>query len=229
MTVKPGIYHKPTFDHIPEQKRAKIIDVAVSEFANNGFENANINVIARKAGVSVGSLYKYFDTKTDLFLTAVNFGVQNVERIVEAVAGSSEDVMVRLERLTRIAIDFSRRHSVLIKLYNEITSENNSELVIQLSSAMEAAAAKAYKAVIRDGQRTGEIRSDIDIGLAAFLVDTLIMGFQFSYACDYYIERFRLYSGDDILEKDDLVVESFLKFIRAALEPDKTKNGEKDL
>ena len=31
---------------------------AIGEFANKGFDNANINVIASKAGVSVGSLYK---------------------------------------------------------------------------------------------------------------------------------------------------------------------------
>ena len=42
------IYCKPTFNNIPEEKRRKILDVAVMEFANHGFENANINVIAKK-------------------------------------------------------------------------------------------------------------------------------------------------------------------------------------
>ena len=70
-----NVYHKPTFDNISEEKRKKILDVAVNEFANHGFENANINTIAKKADVSVGSLYKYFDTKADLFLTSVNYGV----------------------------------------------------------------------------------------------------------------------------------------------------------
>ena len=55
-------YHKSTFDNIPEEKRSKILSVAVNEFATQGFENANINTIAKKAEVSVGSLYKYFDT-----------------------------------------------------------------------------------------------------------------------------------------------------------------------
>ena len=57
------MYCKPTFLNIPPEKREKILAVAVNEFAYNGFENANINVIAKKAEVSVGSLYKYFDTK----------------------------------------------------------------------------------------------------------------------------------------------------------------------
>ena len=43
------IYHKPTFNNIPVEKRKKILDVAINEFANQGFENANINTIAKKA------------------------------------------------------------------------------------------------------------------------------------------------------------------------------------
>ena len=79
-------YCKPTFMNIPQEKREKILSVAVNEFAYNGFENANINTIAKKAEVSVGSLYKYFDTKTDLFMTSVHYGVSNLEVIVESVS-----------------------------------------------------------------------------------------------------------------------------------------------
>ena len=48
------VYYKPTFSNISEEKRTKILTVAVNEFANNGFNNANINTIAKKAEVSVG-------------------------------------------------------------------------------------------------------------------------------------------------------------------------------
>ena len=93
-----AIYYKPTFSNISEEKRRKILTVAVGEFANNGFNNANINTIAKKAEVSVGSLYKYFDTKTDLFLTSVNYGINNLEAVLESVINSAEDVMVKLEK-----------------------------------------------------------------------------------------------------------------------------------
>lgn len=41
-------YCKPTFMNIPQEKREKILSVAANEFANHGFENANINTIAKK-------------------------------------------------------------------------------------------------------------------------------------------------------------------------------------
>ena len=184
-----NIYCKPTFMNIPKEKREKILSVAVNEFAYNGFNNANINTIAKKAEVSVGSLYKYFDTKTDLFLTSVNYALQNLEIIMETIVESQEDVMIKLEKLVRVAIEFSRSNSVLIKLYNEVTSESNAEVVKKIAEHVESITSQAYKKAFIDGQVAGEIRSDIDPGMAAFFVDNLLMNIQFSYACEYYCER----------------------------------------
>ena len=212
-----NIYYKPTFMNITQEKRDKILSVAVSEFAHNGFNNANINTIAKKAGVSVGSLYKYFDTKTDLFLTSVHYGITSLEVIVDGIVNSQDDVMVKLEKLIRIAIEFSRRNKVLIKLYNEFTSESNSELAKKIAADMESITSQAYKQTIIEGQVAGEIRTDIDPGMAAFLVDNMLMNIQFSYACDYYSERYKIYAGDDIFLKDEFAIENILRFIKAAL------------
>ena len=212
-----NIYCKPTFMNIPEEKREKILSVAVNEFAHNGFENANINTIAKKAEVSVGSLYKYFDTKTDLFLTSVDYGLKNLEVIMETIVKSDEDVMVKLEKLIRVAIEFSRRNTVLIKLYNEVTSESNAELVKKIATYVESVTSEAYKKAVIEGQVAGEIRTDIDPGMAAFFVDNLLMNIQFSYACDYYCERYKIYAGEDIFQKDEFAIENILRFIKAAL------------
>ena len=219
---KPGaVFHKSTFEKISPDKRDKILRVAVHEFATCGFENANINTIAKKAGVSVGSLYKYFDTKSDLFLTCLNFGIETLETLLNEVVGSDIDVMLKLEQILRAAMEFSRQNSEMIMLYNEFTTESNAELGMQLVEKLETLTAKAYKAAIIQGQVEGEIRADIDPGMAAFLVDNLLMNIQFSYACAYYKARFRHYVGEDIFEKDSFVIENILRFIKAALKPQK--------
>lgn len=222
MAFEPGaVYHKPTFDNIPKEKRVKILTIAVDEFANKGFENTNINTIAKRCEISVGSLYKYFDTKVDLFLTSVNYGIESLESILGEIVVSEEDVMLKLEKLVRAAISFSRTNSVLIKLYNEFTTESNSELGKQLARRMEKITSDAYKQTIIHGQVSGEIRTDIDPGMAAFLIDDMLMNIQFSYACDYYVERFKIYTGEDIFQKDEFVIENILRFAKAALAPKK--------
>ena len=219
MSERKEVYHKATFENISEEKRKTILDVAVNEFATKGFENANINTIAKKAQVSVGALYKYFDTKSDLFLTSVNYGISSLEEILCAINETDEDVIVKLEKLLHEAIAFSRKNAVMIKLYNEFTTERNAKLGKKLADRMETITANAYKTAIIQGQISGEIRTDIDPGMAAFLLDNLLVTLQFSYACDYYIERYKIYSGDDIFQKDEFAVRNIVQFVKAALKP----------
>ena len=213
------VFHKPTFDNISSEKKDKILTVALNEFATKGYESANINTIAKRSGVSVGSLYKYFNSKSDLFLTTVNNGINALETVLSDISESDEDVMVKLERLIRTAVDYSRKQADLIKLYYEITAESNAELVRTISQKLESISAEVYIDTIITGQKKGEIRKDIDPKMAAFLLDNLIMVIQFTYTCDYYSERFKTFAGDNVFDDDEVAIESFLKFVKAALEP----------
>ena len=214
-------FHKPTFDNISAEKRAKILSVAAEEFATQGFENANINTIAKKAMVSVGSLYKYFDTKSDLFLTCAEHEISQLKELLETVSQADEDIMLKFEKLLRAAIRFSRENALINKLYHEFTTDSNFGLGKQLAQRMESLTAKVYKEAIVQGQVAGEIRADIDPGMAAFLIDNIFMSMQFSFACSYYRERFRIYAGNDIFEKEEFVIENILRFVKAALKPQK--------
>lgn len=210
-------FHKETFDRIPEEKRARIIEIATAEFATKGFTSANINDIAAKAGVSVGSLYKYFDSKENFFLTCVRFGINTLEEVLKDALESDDDIMVKTEKIVRLIQLHTREHRDLIRLYNEITSESNSALVKKLSRQMEEISANAYTTLIKEAQAKGDVRADADPALCAFFADNLFMMLQFSYACEYYQERFRIYAGEDIFDQDEAVIQQFLRFIKAAL------------
>ena len=210
-------FHKETFNRIPDEKRLRIIEIATAEFAGKGFDNANINDIAEKAGVSVGSLYKYFDSKENFFLTCVSFGIETLDTVVKEAMDSDEDILIKTEKIVRLIQKHTRENRDLIRLYNEITSESNSTLVKKLSRDLEEISASAYAALIRQAQEKGDVRADADPQLCAFFADSLFMILQFSYACEYYQERFRIYAGDDIFDRDEAVVQQFLRFIKAAL------------
>ena len=49
------------------EKRHTIFAAGVSEFADCGYENSSTNRIVKKAGISKGSLFKYFPTKEDFY------------------------------------------------------------------------------------------------------------------------------------------------------------------
>ena len=210
-------HHKPTFDNIPPEKRRRIIETATMEFAKKGYHDASISNIASKSGVSVGSIYKYFDNKQDLFLTIVDHSISRMEKLLLGLAKEDEDVIIKVEKILREIISASREDGILIKLYNSMTAVNDKKLARQFAVEMESMTAEIYIEAIKDGQKSGEIRKDIDPRVAAFLIDDLFMSLQFSYAGDYYEERFKIFCGEDAHQRDEFIIEQVLKFIKSAL------------
>ena len=64
--------YKDAFDRASDERKEQILEIGIEEFASKGYEKANINVIAKKAGISIGLMYKYFATKEDLFVTCIS-------------------------------------------------------------------------------------------------------------------------------------------------------------
>jgi TetR/AcrR family transcriptional repressor of mexJK operon len=52
-------------------KREEVLDIASESFLVKGFDGTSINVMAREAGISKESIYRYFGSKEDLFLAVV--------------------------------------------------------------------------------------------------------------------------------------------------------------
>lgn len=52
-----------------EQTKQQILDAALEEFHQNGFNNTTLEAVAKRAGFTRGALYHRFTNKTDLFMT----------------------------------------------------------------------------------------------------------------------------------------------------------------
>lgn len=67
-------------------KRETILDQATRTFAAEGFRNADVQVIADKAGVGKGTVYRYFGNKEDLFwAVTANVDQKLGQRLLEAI------------------------------------------------------------------------------------------------------------------------------------------------
>lgn len=208
--------NKDSFNKLPEEKKNRIFDAAISEFADFGYEKANINKIAEKAGISVGSLYKYFENKQDLFLSIVNFSVEKLKTVLNEIINKNDDFMITIEKIIKAIQVFSRSNEYSTRLYNEMTTENNSELVWKIASNMEGLTAKLYADIIKKAQYDGKIRKDMDPNYFAFFLDNLFILLQFSYSCEYYKERLKMFIDEDVFDNDELLAKELLKFIRGA-------------
>lgn len=212
-----NIHHKEAFERISEERRNNILDVAIEEFSAKGFKNANINVIAKNAGISIGLMYKYFATKDDLFFTCISKGMIVLHNTLEEIMKSKDKLLLKAEKAIRATCELSRENINYIKLYNEITAEKDSERAVAFAREVESNTSRIYITAIAQALASGDVRQDLDPRMFAFFLDNLLTMLQFSFACEYYRERLCIYTGVDTDKlNDDEIVVQLLKFIESA-------------
>lgn len=210
------VHHKPAFDRADPSRKKTVLDAGIGEFAEHGYEKANINVIAKKAGISVGLMYKYFDTKEDLFLTCMDCAIDTMTTEISEVVNSDAKILNRAEQLVRTVQRTSREDTTFVKLYSGITELKNDQHVAYFAEKIERVSYEAYHAFLERAQRDGDIRPDCDTRMFAFFFDSILTTLQFSYVSDYYRERFKIYCWDDVFEDDERVVREAVKFLESA-------------
>ena len=209
--------YKEAFERATDERKEKILEVGIKEFASKGYEKANINIIAKKAGISIGLMYKYFSTKEDLFITCIQRGMSILDDAVDEILQSDDKLIVKAEKLIRTTCQLSQRDANYVKLYNEITSERDSEKAMEFAKAIEGETSRKYVKCITDALAKGDVRQDMDPRLFAFFLDNLLTSLQFSFTCDYYRNRLEIYTGVNVAElSEDQIVRQLLKFIESA-------------
>ncbi len=65
---------KKLFFKLPPEKQQRILDAAAEEFIayQDNYKKSSVNRIAEKADIAIGSIYKYFYDKNDLFMYLFN-------------------------------------------------------------------------------------------------------------------------------------------------------------
>lgn len=208
-------FHKDTFDNISEERKNRILEVSLREFAANGYNAANINVIAKEAGISIGSLYSYFASKEDLFLTIVDKGFLLIEEVITDIKNTSGGIFEKLEKLFLEAREYAIKYPEMNQVYIDLTTQGLSNLSNRLSNKLETITIELYKTILVEEKPT--LKDDINIGVAAFLIDNLLCMYQFSFSSDYYKNRMKLFLGSNNI-KDEEVLSELIRFIRNAIE-----------
>ena len=90
-----------------EEAREAIVTAALAQVAEGGYASASVQVVAARAGVATGSVYRHFGSKAELFAEvfrrAAGRELAVVERTVTETGGST------LERIAAAAEAFARR------------------------------------------------------------------------------------------------------------------------
>ncbi|HZU51032.1 MAG TPA: TetR/AcrR family transcriptional regulator [Sphingomicrobium sp.] len=161
-----------------EDRPREICAAALEVFAENGFAAARVDEIARRAGVSKGTLYLYFNDKEDLFRAVVR---DAIAPNVQAITAASSSWDARFSDFVRLFLSgFAERESRLpLGAVAKIVigeSRNFPELARVWHNEVASKALDALAQVIERAQKRGEVREG-DARLFAFsLLGPMVVG-----------------------------------------------------
>jgi TetR/AcrR family transcriptional regulator len=166
---------KPTFYNLAEDKRQVIVDVAIDEFLERGFERASISQMVARAGIAKGSFYQYFEDKHDLFMYLVELIAQEKAAYFKdrQPPDPSLDFFALLRWMFEAGFEFNLAQPKLAAAVSRVLF---SEGMIEGATFREAReqSAQMFTAMIEQAAARGELDPSIDAATAAFVVDTLI-------------------------------------------------------
>ena len=166
---------RPPDAELQERRRAEILDTATAVFAENGFAAADVQEIANKTGVGKGTVYRYFPSKEELFLAAVDHGMRNLKLAVDAAAASAKQPLDRIaEGVLAYLTFFDERPEIVELLVQERANFRDRQRPTYFvhREANMGAWQELYGELIRSGtfrdipvDRIGDVISDLLYGM----------------------------------------------------------------
>lgn len=158
-----------------ERTRALLLQAASEEIHRSGYRSADLDAILTAAGVTKGALYHHFDNKEALGYAVVDEIIASSvhQKWVQPLQDAENpiDVLIRIVQSESVKREDVQRGCPLLNLANEMSGidEGFRRRTAKLFRAWHDAVAGA----LREGQKRGLVRNDINVNeTATFLIAT---------------------------------------------------------
>lgn len=148
-------------------RRKQLLDAAVAVMERTGFHQMSMQALADEAEVSVGLIYKYFDSKEQILLESIVGILESMrERIAPAMEAAGSDPVDRLAAgfSTYIRIIDTNRDTVTLTYRESRTLDAEGRRQIM---DLEIATAEPLREAIEEGISQG-LMNDVDVDLMVY-------------------------------------------------------------
>src|ERR1041385_8290493 len=166
-----------------EAFRDAIVAAAERVFARSGFYETKMAAIAKEAGVGVGTLYNYFESKDVIFAEILVVRQAEFDRAVKRAA-VSEDPLERLKQIVQSALAYLDEHGALLAIFEERGAMTECD-VERLAGPR---AARGYEKLlefleknIRAAVKAKRIRGDVDTRLLVAMLSGAMNGAAYAW------------------------------------------------
>jgi TetR/AcrR family transcriptional repressor of nem operon len=173
LAIRKRSPRRQTTSRDPGRTRELLLQAAFQEIYRSGFRSADLDAILAAAGVTKGALYYHFDSKEALGYAVVDEIIASNlhQKWVQPLQSAKDplDILVRIIQSESLKRKDIQRGCPLLNLSQEMSG---------LDEGFRRRTAKAYKdwhdaiaKALREGQKRGVVRNDIDTNeTATFLI-----------------------------------------------------------
>lgn len=122
---------KQTFYNLPQKKQDTILNAAMEEFAEAGYDLSSIQKITKASGIARGSFYQYFEDKADVFAEVMFVISTRKMKYLKPVMDRSKNLGLfdLLKDLVKAGVEFGINDPVAFKIGKGITSSKTLDLM----------------------------------------------------------------------------------------------------
>lgn len=154
-----------------EVKYNRLMEKAESLFIEYGYKSVSMNQIAEAAGISKMTIYKYFPTKEELFMSVLQLLMDKSYDYIDDRLKNIEGIIEKIDVLLKYGIESSRNYSLVF--YKDIM--DNPIISAKVLQEKKRKSKEIFIDIIRTGKRRGEVR-DVDEVFMANMLMALIDG-----------------------------------------------------
>ena len=107
---------RPRDEALAARRREEILGVATRVFAHHGYPSTDVQIVADALGVGKGTVYRYFPSKEDLFLAAVDRGMRLLHACIEERVPPIGDPLAQFVLAVETYLGFFDAHPELVEL-----------------------------------------------------------------------------------------------------------------
>ena len=171
---------RPSF--IEEKRRNQIVEIAIQTIATQGFSQASLAEIAKKAGISKGVISYHFDGKEELVEEILRSLLRKPADFIKERVSRAQSAVEKLRAYVEANFEFMKMNRVgyvaLVDLWGQRDSGRNS------LNADAYEPSRHYLAhMLEEGQRTGEMRA-FPVMPTASLIQGAVDGIMLQWVLD---------------------------------------------
>jgi AcrR family transcriptional regulator len=194
---------KETFFNLPDEKRERIIETAIDEFAQYSYEGASITRIAENANIAKGSFYQYFEDKKDLFKHIIDISGQKKLMYMTRLLKDFEklDFFQAFREMYVAGIKFAKEHPRLSKIGTSFVKGTDAKFKQEILGESIPKSNEFIKGMLLRGIQRGEIAPEIDADIVAYMLTELSISIS-----EYFIKEMDAEDDMEILELVDKMI-----------------------